>query len=371
VKPDCELPRQARDEPAPAVNTSVAGRGKPAFDLRIQLDEQHRILSVSWNEAEGTQSQAIKPSMLAAMDPLPAPGVRVSNTASQPPIASLSESANPDPESLARTGKSYLLRVLRNAVLTLASILGLQWLVHLGLVARDPTFMDRYGWWILYLDISVVALVATVGYLRSYRYAKASHMVGMMIGMTIGMQVGAMIGGVLGATNGFFIGSMVGMTLGSLYGVVSAWCCGPMAVMHGLMSGVMGGTMGAMVVMMMLPDHVLIFMPLFTTANLLILIWFARLFYQECVIAERCPMDKPMSLPRMLGVATLTVGFLTALMVAGPKGPMVWTGQKRSLIGDDPTGNPFSLQEGGTARDKTSDVEMSCGGMMGGMKPGR
>lgn len=369
MKTDCE--QQHGDvEPAPATRPALADNARPAFDLRVQLDAQHRVLSVSWNEADGTPVSVSTSASQSASESQPAPIAHAAhgvNPAHNTPAAT--DAPGTDLESAARTGKSYLLSLLRNTMLTLGGILALQWLAYRVLLDRDPTFLDRYGWWILYLDISVVALVATLGYLRSYLYANANHMVGMMIGMTIGMQVGAMIGGVLGATNGFFVGSMVGMTLGSLYGVVTAWRCGPMAVMHGLMSGVMGGTMGAMVVMMMLPDHVLVFMPLFTTANLLILVWFSRLFYQECVIGARCRMDRPMSLLNMLGVTTLTVGFLTALMVAGPKGPMVWTGQKRPLIGDEPTGNPFSLQDDAPTRNKAAG-EMSCGGMMGGMKKG-
>lgn len=48
--------------------------------------------------------------------------------------------------------------------------------------------------WTLYLDVTVVSLVATIGYLRMYRYAQTNHMTSMMIGMTVGMQVGMMTG---------------------------------------------------------------------------------------------------------------------------------------------------------------------------------
>lgn len=262
-------------------------------------------------------------------------------------------------------GRRFLFRLAINSLVTLIAIVALQLAAHRTLFADRPDFLSRYGWWIPYLDLSVVALVANLGYLRSYVYAKASHMIGMVIGMTIGMQVGTMIGGVVGATNGFFIGSIVGMSLGSLYGVVTAWSCGPMAVMHGLMAGVMGGTMGAMVVVMMIPDHVLIFMPIFTTVNLLILMWFTYLFHSECVRNQTCPADRPFGLPSMMSVSLLTVGLLSALMVAGPKGPMVWKGHKRMAVGGNPAPNPFSAQDvespsGGDA----SPGEMLCGAMM-------
>ncbi len=56
-----------------------------------------------------------------------------------------------------------MLHLLLNTLLTLAGILALKWLAYRILLNRDPAFLDRYGWWILYLDISIVALVATLG----------------------------------------------------------------------------------------------------------------------------------------------------------------------------------------------------------------
>ena len=138
-----------------------------------------------------------------------------------------------------------------------------------------------------------------------------------------------------------------------------------MAVMHGLMAGVMGGTMGAMVVVMMIPDHVLFFMPIFTTVNLLILMWFTYLFYCECVRTQTCPVNRPFGLGSMMGVSLLTVGLLSALMVAGPKGPMVWKGHKRTAVGGNPTPNPFSARETESPiSGGRSPEEMSCGAMM-------
>jgi hypothetical protein len=266
--------------------------------------------------------------------------------------------------SAERTDQRVLFHLIRNSAITLLALWSLQFAAYRTVIVDRGTFLDRYGWWILYLDLSVVALVATLSYLRCYVYAQASHMVGMLIGMTIGMQVGTMIGGVLGATNGFFVGSIVGMSLGSLYGVVTAWRCGPMAVMHGLMAGVMGGTMGAMVVVMMIPDHVLIFMPAFTTVNLAILMWFTFLFYRECVTGGRCALVRPISLAGQLTVTLLTVGLLSALMIYGPKGPMIWKGQKRTVIGGTPTPNPFDAHDGPTTTPRQPMGEMACGASM-------
>jgi len=217
-----------------------------------------------------------------------------------------------------------------NVVTVIVAILALQGLVYWNYFADAPLFLDRYGWWMLYLDLGVVPLIATLGYLRSYMYAHASHMMGMVIGMTIGMQVGTMIGGVVGATNGFFI--------------------------------------GAMVVVMMIPDHVLIFMPVFTTANLLILIWFTYLFYKEGVAAGKCQLRRPLILAQLGSFSLVTIGLLSALMVLGPKGPMVWKGHKRTAMGANAAENPLQPQElgkdGSTAQKH--EMEMACGAMMTG-----
>jgi len=334
---------------------------KDGLDLRIRLDSRGQFIGLSINEIPVDVPITVESQDCHSKEEQVDASVHAHQS------AVMQDGTDNAPKTSQQRSETFLLELLRNSVLTLFAVITLQLLVHSLYLKQDESFMDRYGWWILYLDVSVVALVATLGYLRSYIYVNANHMVGMMIGMTIGMQVGTMIGGVLGATNGFFVGSIVGMTLGSLYGVVTAWCCGPMAVMHGLMAGVMGGTMGAMVVVMMIPDHVLIFMPIFTTVNLLILIWFTYLFYKECVLAERCQVNKPIRLSNMIGITLLTVGFLTALMIIGPKGPMVWKGQKRTAVGDQPTANPFSIKDGSKPgnpdQDMSPGTEMACGAM--------
>lgn len=335
----------------------AAMQDQTPFELRIRFDADRRILAISLNDdplelparAGHSDLQRLHPDHAGAADP--------GKAAPEPAI--------PHDVRPARDARNVLYGLTRNSAITLAVLLSLQYGVYRTALSERTELVERYGWWILYLDLSVVALVATLSYLRSYVYAQASHMVGMMIGMTIGMQVSTMIGGVLGATNGFFVGSIVGMALGSIYGVVTAWRCGPMAVMHGLMAGVMGGTMGAMVVVMMLPDHVLIFMPVFTTVNLLILIWFTYLFYQECVTGTRCDLARPVGLAGQLGATLLTVGFLTALMIVGPKGPMVWKGPKRTLIGGEPSANPFELKDGTPTPAPKATGEMACGAAMG------
>lgn len=214
--------------------------------------------------------------------------------------------------------------------------------------------------WTLYLDLTVVSLVATIGYLRMYRYAQTNHMTGMMIGMTVGMQVGMMTGGVIGATDGYFAGAMVGVGLGTLLGLTTSWCCGPMAITQSLMSAVMGGTMGAMIVSMMPPDQLNFFMPLFTLLNLAILIWFTRLFFKDCVIGEHCDLLRPMNLATMLGTSVTAVTILSGLMLLNPKNSSLVQVEVLEKL------NPFRADEmlDPPQEKSKSSGEMNCGGSM-------
>ncbi|QXP92056.1 hypothetical protein [Methylococcus capsulatus] len=335
----------------PEENTKTSGY----FDLQLRFDSANRVVSIKVNDLTLPLPPSVEDPCCEDSDGTSFTGMIIPDTSTP---ATETTPAGPSLGPLLRLGL--------NVVVVIGAVLALQGLVYWNYFADDPQFLDRYGWWMVYLDLSVVPLIATLGYLRSYIYAHASHMMGMVIGMTIGMQVGTMIGGVLGATNGFFVGAMVGMSLGTLYGVLTAWCCGPMAVIHGLMAGVMGGTMGAMVVVMMIPDHVLIFMPVFTTANLLILIWFTYLFYKEGVAAGKCQLRGPLTLAQLSSFSLVTIGLLAALMVLGPKGPMVWKGHKRAAMDADMTENPFQPREPGKDGSSTDrrEMEMACGARM-------
>lgn len=254
-------------------------------------------------------------------------------------------------------------RLIRNAAVTLFLIILGQFLLARWAGPSHASLEEHYGLWIFYLDVSVVALVSTLSYLRSYIYANAGHAVGMLIGMTIGMQVGTMVGGILGATNGFLVGAMVGMGLGAFYGVLTAWCCGSMAVLHGLMGGVMGGPMGAMVVVMMLPDNVLIFMPFFTGINVLILMCFTYIFYRECVVEGRCPTRKRLGLPALLLTTVVTTTGLAALVLFGPRGPMALESSEAGSAESGDSENPFEAAE--TKKGSIRRVpQMGCGAMM-------
>ena len=219
-------------------------------------------------------------------------------------------------------GRKLLMRQLANGHVVLFLLILLECAVEFVWFRRDLELLDRYALWIFYLDVTVVSLATTIGYLRTYRYAKTNHMTGMMIGMTVGMQVGMMTGGVVGATDGYFLGAVIGVLLGTFFGVATSWCCGPMAITQGLMSGVMGGTMGSMIIAMMPSEKLAFFMPMFTLLNLSILGWFVYLFFRDCVVGEHCPVLSPMSLGTLFLTSSVAVTVLTVLMVLGPQAQM-------------------------------------------------
>lgn len=259
--------------------------------------------------------------------------------------------------------RNKIFSLIRNAAISVFVVVTAQFMIEHWFGPDDIDFYEHYGLWIFYLDISVVALISTLSYVRSYAYADSGHVVGMLIGMTVGMQVGTMVGGVLGATNGFFVGSMVGIISGAIYGVAIAWCCGSVAVLHGLMGGAMGGPMGAMVVGMMLPDNVLIFMPFFTGINVLILMCFTYIFYRECVVNGQCPTRKVLGLPTLVVTSVLTTSTLSAIVLFGPRGPMAMPGPEIMNSTKTGAGNPFTTGSGAT-KSGNRVPEMGCGAMM-------
>jgi len=330
-----------------STNQSI-GKG---FEITIKFDSENRVLSATVNDTTVC--------------------TRGPEQRDQVSIAERESCCAPDVPASRKISERFLRIVLAETVISTVIVILLQYL-SLRLLFNETLhdFLGRYGWWILYLDISAVALINTIIYLRSFFYEHMSHMMGMMIGMTIGMQVSTMVGAVVGATNGFFIGSVAGMTLGALAGVLTAWCCGPMAVVHALMMGVMGGTMGAMIIVMMMMDHVLLFMPIFTVFNIAILIGFTFLFYKECCCTQELHTRAPLSRYALSGINVLSVGLLTALMVYGPKGPGSWTGDPSETIEADNTactdeaGNPFSAKEGEKPCKPQQPKQMACGAGM-------
>ena len=340
------------------------------LDIRIQLDPEHKVIGISLNDAAlivpGVTPGSGADSGCSPESPPPAAEADCCTgaAASTPPAAPPAHGE----QASAVEGRRILTRHMIHGLVTLSLLFLLHGVAYWFYYRHDPAFLPRMGWWIFYLDVTVVSLVAALGYLRSYRYANVHHGISMMIGMTVGMQVGMMTGSVLGATNGFFIGAMVGMGLGSICAVTTSWCCGPMAVTQGLMAGVMGGTMGAMILAMMSPEKILLFMPAFTLLNVAILVWFSYLFYTECVITRTCALRKPMGLAAMLGISVVVVGALGSLMLSSVKGNSEDHGHAHAHDPAAQGDNPFSVKEAEPAGTATgggkAGAEMSCGGAM-------
>jgi hypothetical protein len=51
-------------------------------------------------------------------------------------------------------------------------------------------------------------------------------------------------------------------------------------------------------------------------------------------------------------------------MIIGPKGPMIWKGPKRTLIGGEPSTNPFEFKEDASPTKPKDPGEMTCGAGM-------
>jgi hypothetical protein len=205
-----------------------------------------------------------------------------------------------------------------NALGAFMILVSLELLLYFGLFSTMPDFIPRYGWWLFYLDISVAALGAAAWHIYSYK-TNVSCMAGMMIGMTFGMQTSMMIGIILGATNGFFIGAIVAMIVGIGAGVLAGRCCGVMGIMEGMMAGVMGGTMGPMISVMMINDHLLWFMPLFTIANIAILVGLMHMWLREVVEPAHNASKRQLDSLTFISLCIIATTALATIMIFGPK----------------------------------------------------
>jgi copper chaperone CopZ len=195
--------------------------------------------------------------------------------------------------------------------------------LYLFTLKNIPDFISTYGWWILYLNISITTITAAVWHVYTYR-TKITCMVGMMIGMTFGMQTGMMLGAIIGATNGFFMGAMVGMLLGSTIGAITGTCCGIMGIMEGIMAGIMGGTMGSMIAVMMLSDHILIFMPFYMVLNIIIVWGLSYMLYEEVVEGKHGVTRDPIDFTTVCCFSIISTFILLMIMLHGPKSLIVF-----------------------------------------------
>jgi hypothetical protein len=328
-------------------SSKISSQTQGGFHLSITFDAEHRVLSATVNDV-----------------PLPVDSLD-RRTASSSIGADEGSCCNVEIPESRSLSQRILKTVLQQTLIAVFVVVLLQYLLY-RYQFHDPDFVSRYGWWLFYLDASVIPIVTSIFYLRSFHYARMSHAMGMMIGMTIGMQIGAMVGAVIGATNGFFFGALTGMLLGVAVALYGAWCCGPMAVMHGLMSGVMGGTMGAMIIVMMIMDHVLIFMPVFTILNVGILAWFVYLYYKECCSTDHLQIRKLVNPYMLVGLDILIIGLLSALMIYGPRGPGSWSGERMDMNAAnekcaDETADPFAAREGERSCKPRLPLQMVCG----------
>ncbi len=112
---------------------------------------------------------------------------------------------------------------------------------------------------LILLILGVVLMLFSYYHILCYR-SNLSCANGMMVGMTVGMMSGFLAGALVGATNGMFIGSVVGMFFGIVQGFALGRFCGIMGAMEGIMAGIMAGTMGAMLSVMMISDHLILFL---------------------------------------------------------------------------------------------------------------
>jgi hypothetical protein len=185
---------------------------------------------------------------------------------------------------------------------------------------RSSGIMINYAIWFFYLNISLAFLIGAIWHYFAYK-AKINCMTGMMIGMSFGMQTGMMLGAILGATNSFFIGATVGMLLGVIVGVwTGSHSKHTMGVLQGMMSGIMGGTMGAMITIMMLYDHLHLFMPIYIVLNIIILLATSYMFYEESVEDVDEPVKKhPLDTATVLLITVILTVIMTGIILFLPK----------------------------------------------------
>jgi hypothetical protein len=202
----------------------------------------------------------------------------------------------------------------------------LQFGVYSLFFTDEVGFIAQYAWWFFYLNITVVSLVIALTYLRSFDLTNCNCMLGMMIGMVIGMQTAAMMGAVIAPINGYFMGAMVGIISGALMGLyIGIYCNSTMAVVQGLMSGVMMGPMGSMTIAMMLRDGVLVFMPLFTLFNILVLVGGGYLFYEDVVkIKGKAVLIKNYGFFPVALTSLGIIALLVLIMLYGHRGGIYW-----------------------------------------------
>jgi hypothetical protein len=85
-----------------------------------------------------------------------------------------------------------------------------------------------------------------------------------------------------------------------------------------MMAGVMGGTMGPMISLMMLTDHLDMFMPFYMIINAIIVIALPYMVYEEVVEGKQVEKN-PADFMTFAGIALIAAAVLIAIMLLGPK----------------------------------------------------
>jgi copper chaperone CopZ len=207
--------------------------------------------------------------------------------------------------------------ILTNGFLTLVILLIVQTLLIVGIYARFPGYQQKYFLPLFYLPVVIVTNMVALWHQRAY-VKSVSCMTGMMVGMTIGMMTGFGVGAIVGLTNGMFLGSVIGVGIGMFAGIYAGWCCGTMGIMEGMMAGLMSGTMGAMITVMMVLDHVELFLPLLIIIDTIILAGMMRMTVEENADAD--VETKPWPMSAVLAVSFIAMLAISALIVLLPKG---------------------------------------------------
>lgn len=145
---------------------------------------------------------------------------------------------------------------------------------------------------------------------------------GMMVGMTIGMMSGFLSGALIGATNGMFVGSIVGMAFGIGQGFLMGKPAGIMGAMEGMMAGIMAGTMGAMTSVMMINDHLLVFLYILFSLCAIMAITLSYMMYRE---AGPTPIKELRTGFSDFAIkTTLLSALLFFIMLYGPKNGIIF-----------------------------------------------
>lgn len=217
--------------------------------------------------------------------------------------------------------KSYK-KTLKYGLIAFLVLILIEAIAYFGFLNRLPGFLTKYGFWIFYLNISVVSISIAILYILLNK-TKVPCMTGMMIGMTVGMQIGMMIGAVIGATNGYFTGAMTGMILGSIGGIIAGFTSNStMSWVQGLMSGIMGGTMGPMISVMIFTDRILVFMPFYMLLNLILIWGFMKMYHEEAIVGNKELSQKNVDLLTFVSACIIITAILIVIMVYGPKSPI-------------------------------------------------